>query len=139
MKEKYLPIGTVVKLDEIDMKLMIKGYLPIPNEDQTKIYDYSAVMFPVGEYDSNQVIVFNHSNIKEIVHMGCEDESFQEFLPDLIQAANESPLKVVDVPSKSSEPAVIQPQPVSPADDLSEVSISPLSGLVVDYSNIETL
>lgn len=140
MKDKYLPIGTVVKVDEVNSELMIKGYLPIPNEDQTKIYDYSAVIFPLGEYDSNQVIVFNHSNIKEIIYMGYEGDSFTNFLPDLIAAAEECPLKVVDVKSANNESLVIQPKAiVNPVDELSEVPISPLENLAVDYSDIETL
>ena len=40
--EKYLPIGTVVMLKGGKKRAMIIGFCSIPQEDQSKMYDYSG-------------------------------------------------------------------------------------------------
>ncbi len=46
MRDKYLPIGTVVGLKGASKKLMIIGYLPVTSENQ--IFDYTACTYPEG-------------------------------------------------------------------------------------------
>ena len=41
MKEKYLPIGTVVELNDVDMKVYIAGYCSESSNRQGYVYDYS--------------------------------------------------------------------------------------------------
>lgn len=38
MEEKYLPIGSVVKLKDGEKRLMITGYLPIEDDSKEKKY-----------------------------------------------------------------------------------------------------
>ena len=80
MEEKYLPIGSVVMLKEAKKAVMIIGYLPIPNEDQTKIYDYSASLYPEGLISSNQNLVFNKEDIDKILFKGYVDDSEKELV-----------------------------------------------------------
>lgn len=80
MKEKFLPIGTVVKLNGSDRKAMILSYLIFPTgkaENRT-MYDYGGCTFPQGVIDSKTAVGFNHSDIAEIVHMGLEDDDYKE-------------------------------------------------------------
>ena len=41
MKEKYLPVGTVVLLQNGTKRVMINGFCSIDSEEPTKIYDYA--------------------------------------------------------------------------------------------------
>ena len=83
MKERFLPIGTIVVLEDGTKPLMITGYCIIPNskaEDQTKIemYDYSSCPYPEGIMDSDVAIVFNHDQIENILYLGYESEEYKK-------------------------------------------------------------
>lgn len=73
MKEKYLPIGTVVTLKDATKKIMIIGYCPVEKE-HSQMYDYSACLYPEGVIDSNRMLLFNHDQIATIHFIGLEDE-----------------------------------------------------------------
>ncbi len=71
----YLPIGSVVKIKESDVNLMIIGY-NFPKDD--KIYDYVAVIHLVGiglkmAGRSTDLVVFNRSSVKEVFFVGYMD------------------------------------------------------------------
>lgn len=87
MKEKFLPIGTVVKLNGGDKKAMILSYLIFPTGAQEikDMYDYGGCAFPEGVLDSKTAIGFNHSDIAEIVHMGLEDDEDYKKLNDILK------------------------------------------------------
>ena len=78
MKEKYLPIGTVLLLKEATKMLMITGYCSSTPEDPNKVYDYVACLFPEGGLAGDEVALFNHDQIGTIVHMGLDNEEFKE-------------------------------------------------------------
>ena len=80
IKEKYLPIGTVVLLNEGNKKLMITSYLIFPtgNDEKKEMYDYGGCLFPEGVIDSKSGIGFNHDQIKEVIHYGNYDEDFDK-------------------------------------------------------------
>lgn len=73
MKEKYLPIGTVVTLKNATKKIMIIGYCPVEN-GKKQMYDYSACLYPEGVIDSNKVLLCNHDQIAQIHFVGFESE-----------------------------------------------------------------
>lgn len=73
MKEKYLPIGTVVLLNNGTKKIMITGFCAVKEDDVNKIYDYRGCPFPEGVLESTGVVLFNHKQIKEICHIGYEN------------------------------------------------------------------
>lgn len=84
IKEKYLPIGTVVILKGATKRLMISGFCAIDNSNKDKIWDYSGCMYPEGFLTSNQICLFDHEQIEKIYHMGLsndnEEKEFKENL-----------------------------------------------------------
>ena len=54
MKEKYLPVGTVVLLQNGTKRVMINGFCSIDSEEPTKIYDYSGVLDHMGLIDDEE-------------------------------------------------------------------------------------
>ena len=87
-EEKYLPIGTVVLLQNGTKKVMINGYCPVTDG---KIYDYSGVLYPEGVVDPTKSLIFNHNQIGQIFYMGYQDEEQKEFfikLNELVEKTN---------------------------------------------------
>jgi len=74
MREKYLPIGTIVLLKGGKKRAMITGFCSVAQENQEKIYDYSGCVYPEGYLSSNQVCLFDHDQIEKIFFLGFEDE-----------------------------------------------------------------
>ena len=86
MEGKYLPIGSIVKLKEVDVELMIIGYL---KKVEDKIYDYSACSYPLGIVTSVlDTAVFNHEQIEKIYHMGYKSDKFEGINGILIKVMN---------------------------------------------------
>lgn len=79
MKEKFLPIGTVVLLNGATKKLMITGYCSAVAENVNKIYDYVAILYPEGSFYGDDVALFDHEQIGSIIHLGLVNEEFSEF------------------------------------------------------------
>ena len=88
MKDKFLPIGTVVLLKGGKKEVMITSYCIFPNnteikdgkevKPEKKIYEYGGCIYPEGILDSNMICAFNHSQIEKICHMGYETQTQQE-------------------------------------------------------------
>ena len=105
MKEKYLPIGTVVTLKEGTKKIMIIGFCPI--NDKKEMFDYTGCPFPEGIIAPDKVVAFNHTSIKEIFHMGIENDEtikFNNVLYELVK--NMENIKDVKFPASSQAPNV---------------------------------
>ena len=79
MKEKYLPIGTVVLLKGGRKRAMITGFCSVAQENQEKIYDYSGCVYPEGYLSSNQVCLFDHDQFDKIFFLGFEDDEEKAF------------------------------------------------------------
>ena len=75
IKEKYLPIGTVVILKGATKRLMISGFCALDNSNKDKIWDYSGCMYPEGFLNSNQICLFDHDQIDKIYHIGLSNDS----------------------------------------------------------------
>ena len=88
MKEKYLPIGTVVMLKGGKKRVMICGYCMIDEKNQDIVYDYDGCMFPEGILNSNQALLFNHDQIEKIYFVGLEDQEEKEFVEKLKMTVN---------------------------------------------------
>ena len=78
MKE-YLPIGSVILLDNGEKKLMIYGRKQI-HDDTGDVFDYISCLYPEGNLGDEHTYLFNHENIKEVVFKGFVDEEESEFL-----------------------------------------------------------
>lgn len=88
MKNKFLPIGTIVLLKGGKKELMITGYCICPNSlkqmsvdknDIQQIFDYGACTYPEGFLDDSITYAFNHEQIKEILFLGYETPKQKEF------------------------------------------------------------
>lgn len=88
MKERFLPIGTVVMLNGGKKEVMITSYCIYPTDTeykageikkaQRKMYEYGGCTYPEGIIDSNLICAFNHDQIAEILHMGYETDKQEE-------------------------------------------------------------
>lgn len=103
MREKYLPIGTVVLLKGGKKRAMITGFCSVAQENQEKIYDYSGCVYPEGYLSSNQVCLFDHNQIEKIFFLGFEDEEEVAFKDKLNKI-------VASIEGNSSEASVVQPE-----------------------------
>ncbi len=88
MKERFLPIGTVVLLKGAKKELMITSYCIFPTGTQfkdgkeiiaeQKMYEYGGCLYPEGILDSNTMNAFNHDQIDKILYMGYETDAQKE-------------------------------------------------------------
>ncbi|MGN5648086.1 DUF4176 domain-containing protein [Bacillus sp. Brlt_9] len=70
---KLLPIGTVVKLEDIEQFVMIIGRM-VTSADKRE-FDYIGVPYPVGYLGEEKVLCFNHDKVVEEMHRGYMTES----------------------------------------------------------------
>ena len=87
IKPKYLPVGTVVLLENGSKRVMINGFCTMDANKPDKIYDYSGVLFPEGSLSSDQTLLFDHSQIVRVDHYGLEDQEEKDFKVKLVQIA----------------------------------------------------
>ncbi len=86
--DKYLPIGTIVMLKGGKKRVMICGFLSINQDTPEKVYDYSGCLYPEGVISTNQTLLFDHSQIEMVYHMGLIDDEEKNFKQKLVQIAN---------------------------------------------------
>lgn len=77
--DKYLPIGSVIMLKGGKKRIMIVGFCSISRENKNKIYDYSGCLYPEGLISTDQVLLFDHSQIDKIYHIGLVDDEEKKF------------------------------------------------------------
>ena len=75
--DKYLPLGTIVSLKDATKKMMITG-LCMETEDGEE-YDYIGCLFPEGYISSDELLLFNHTDIGRIYFFGYSDDEEKEF------------------------------------------------------------
>ena len=88
MKDKFLPIGTVLLLKGGKKEVMITSYCIFPNNTEIKngqevkplkkMYEYGGCIYPEGILDSNMVCAFDHNQIEKVCHLGYETEAQKE-------------------------------------------------------------
>ena len=85
IKEKYLPIGTVVLLKNATKRIMITGVCSREkNNSNSKIYDYCGCLYPEGFLTADKALLFDHSQIEKIYHIGLSnDDEEKEFKKNL--------------------------------------------------------
>lgn len=91
IKEKYLPIGTVVLLKNAIKRIMITGFCSREkNDSESKIYDYCGCLYPEGSLTSDKALLFDHSQIDKIYHIGLSnDDEEKKFKKNLKLAMEE--------------------------------------------------
>ncbi|MBP3969142.1 DUF4176 domain-containing protein [Bacillus sp. WL1] len=65
---KFFPIGSVVKLKDLNQTVMIIGRMIISADKRA--FDYVGVLYPVGYLDDEKVLCFNHDKVVDEVHRG---------------------------------------------------------------------
>ncbi len=83
MKNKYLPLGSIVLLEGGSKKIMINGYCQVAQEKPDKIFDYRGCPFPEGIMDDKGVALFDASQIKEVCFEGFKNSDSIDFLDKL--------------------------------------------------------
>lgn len=83
----YLPIGSIVLLEGGVKRLMVVGVMEAVNvgEEQKEEYDYIGVLYPEGFISASSLLLFNHNQIRKVVHRGYEDEERESFLKRIEQ------------------------------------------------------
>ncbi|EJQ09794.1 hypothetical protein IE3_03370 [Bacillus cereus BAG3X2-1] len=70
---KLLPIGSVVKLEDLEQVIIISGRMVVSVDKRD--FDYIGVPYPVGYLGEEKVVCFNHDKIVEEMHRGYMTES----------------------------------------------------------------
>lgn len=78
MEQKYLPIGSVVKLKDATKRLMITGFL-VTEREKEKVWDYCGCIYPEGIISSTNNYLFDHSQIEKTYFIGLIDDEEKEF------------------------------------------------------------
>ncbi len=86
----YLPIGTVVLLNNGKKPISIMGYKVASEShkiykgdeeiDSNEVYDYCGVIYPEGVIDSNAMCMFNHSDIQKVLYMGYVSDDYKNLI-----------------------------------------------------------
>lgn len=90
MKEnKFLPIGTIVKVKDSKELFMITSYCVFPTGTELKsskeiapkrkMYEYGGCFYPQGILSSDIALAWNHGDITEVVHKGYVNDDYNEF------------------------------------------------------------
>lgn len=95
-----LPIGSVVKLNNGDVKLMIINRAPLYNQGgEIGYFDYSACIYPTGKVE-DQVYFFNKENIEKVYFKGYVDEQeelFQQHYKEKVKTVKYPRFKIEDL------------------------------------------
>ena len=81
--KELLPIGSIVRLQNGQKRLMITGVLQSKEDELDKQYDYLGILYPEGHIGGDFQYLFNHEDLDQIVFRGYEDPERQAFLEKL--------------------------------------------------------
>lgn len=115
--EKYLPVGTVVLLQNGTKRVMINGFCTMDANNPSRIFDYSGVLFPEGSLSSDQTLLFDHSQIVRVDHMGLQDDEEKTFkvkLKEIVAASAGGTNPTPAAPAAPQAPVAPQAAPQAP-------------------------
>lgn len=98
MLDKYLPIGSVVRLSGGTKNVMIYGRRQRSLADNRE-YDYISCLYPEGNISEEHMYLFNHEQIERVFFMGYQDDEEIAFARVLAAVNDDS----------SSSPSLDQP------------------------------
>lgn len=78
---KYLPIGTVIRIDGQERPIIIVGYMP---ECEGEAYDYEGYPYPEGFVDSEKSICFTAGMVEQIIYWGYETAEGTYFIEEIM-------------------------------------------------------
>lgn len=82
-REKYIPLGSVVRLKDANASVMVTGYAAVDEDEETKVYDYAGCQYPEGVIDQDELLLFNHSQIEQIIYVGYEGEEYKKYIKEV--------------------------------------------------------
>ncbi|GAX48478.1 DUF4176 domain-containing protein [Pseudolactococcus reticulitermitis] len=85
-ENSLLPIGSVVYLREGTVKMVIIGRsnLLTPPEKETVLFDYSAVIYPLGYVGENEIYFFNKEDVDKVEFEGYSDSENEQFIKNML-------------------------------------------------------
>lgn len=86
MLNKYLPIGTVIRLKNGNKRIMITGFCCKIENNPNKIYDYTGCLYPEGYISNDDILLFDHDQIERIYHLGLIDDEQTKLNKTLVEA-----------------------------------------------------
>ncbi|HFR3425709.1 TPA: DUF4176 domain-containing protein [Streptococcus suis] len=96
---KHLPIGSVVRLKNLDRDLMIVGLFPVvEKEGEQRYFDYTATYLPIGSVHQDNAF-FNKEDIEEVIFIGYIEINFQQLLAnyeEMVEKINYPKFQVSD-------------------------------------------
>ncbi|MFL0474911.1 DUF4176 domain-containing protein [Priestia sp. 179-F W1.4 NHS] len=81
---ELLPIGTVMKLKNVDKAVMVYGQYQ-KNVSNNITYDYIAVPYPEGNVSSDYNMFFNRNQIEKVLHVGYVTPESRKLLKNVQQ------------------------------------------------------
>jgi len=73
-----LPIGTVVKLKELNYEVMVYGYF-VKDLKKKKLFIYSGQLYPYGLINFDFQINFNPQDVEKIIFVGYSGDEYKAF------------------------------------------------------------
>lgn len=95
LEKDFLPVGSIVSIRFNPNKFMILGFCTIEGNTK-KMYDYCAVLYPVGLGSLDNVFMFNKEIVKKVYHLGYIDKEEKKFKNELEKAIKEKKFKQLD-------------------------------------------
>ena len=90
VRDRFLPIGSVVLLDGGYKRVMVTGFCVKQNKNQNKVWDYCGVIFPEGTLSSDQILLFDHKQIEKIYFVGFENDNEERFFKEVLNTTIKS-------------------------------------------------
>ncbi len=89
IKDRFLPVGSVVLLKGGTKRVMITGFCSIDNNNKEVLYDYTGCLYPEGIINSNEICLFNNDQIERVDFRGYSDKEEMDFKEGLEKALSE--------------------------------------------------
>lgn len=96
MLEKFLPVGTIVKLKNKEKKIMITGFLQKSKAHKLRLYDYCGCPYPNGLLDTKENIYFDHTEIEKLYFLGYRDLEQTEYQQKLEGYIEKNTFKIIE-------------------------------------------
>ena len=123
--DKFLPIGTIVKVKNLDREVMISCYCIVSKLDMAKkrkpeIREYGGCYYPDGFIRTDRIIAFNHDQIEKVIYMGYQTDESKENSDKYNKILEKSLNLLENVEDNPEESSKINDGPVIPIDENEE-------------------
>lgn len=94
-----LPIGSVVKINNANIKVMVIGYMPQEADNPDNVHEYSGIIYPLGYQREDQIVQFDADQISAVEFIGLQDleqMSFESILMEQMDSDDEEEDQVTE-------------------------------------------